>query len=330
MDNQAVDGMTVPEAMPRPLAVIEEQLRDLAQVLQAARAYGTPDAASSFGMASLLNHERELLDEKHAAELLASNADAEVSLEGDATAAHEVPAGLLGDFLVFLQKLTYAVAQVRAGRPTSRAPIRRDLLAEHRLLVQPEFQPTSFGVRFRVPTRQDLGSLIDTDAAETVGMVCAALDPAAPSGDLADLLGNPRVKTHYQKLMDLLAKQNMGVVARTRSRPCGVRIKPDQARSRLEWLALLQVREETMQRDGVLVGGSIERDRFELKCDDETLSGTVTDAARAQMKHFHLGQAVTVRIRVRTLEHEEVSTEPAVTYVAEDLQPVEVAAEADD
>ncbi len=323
MDDQAVDLMAVPEAMPRPLGVIEEQLRDLAEVLTAARAYGTPDAASRFGMTSLLNHERELLDEKHAAELLASNADAEVSLEGDATARHEVPAGLLGDFLRFLQSLVSAVAQVRAGRPTSRAPIRHDILAEHRLLVQPAFQATSFGVRLRLPTREELGQLIETDAAETVGMVCAALDPTAPSDELADLLGNPRVKTHYQKLMDLLAKQNIGVVARTRARPRGVRIRPEQARSRLEWLALLQVSEETIQRHGLLVGGSIERDRFELKCEDETLSGTITDAARAQMERVHLGQPVTASIRVRTVEHEEVSSEPSVTYVAEGFWPAD-------
>ncbi|MCC7495094.1 MAG: hypothetical protein IT204_22290 [Fimbriimonadaceae bacterium] len=323
MDAPAVDRTVTHVALPRPLAVIEEQLQDLAEVLRAARAYGTPDAASRLGMASLLNHERELLDEKHAAELLASTADAEVSLEGDATAGHEVPAGLLGDFLVCLQKLTYAVAQVRAGRPTSRAPIRRDTVAEHRLLVQPAFQATSFGVRFRLPTREELGQLVDTDAAETVGMVCATLDPAAPSDDLAELLSNPRVKSHYHKLMDLLARQNIGVVARTRSRPAGVRLKPDQARGRLEWLVLLQVREEVIQQDGRLVGGSLERDRFELRCQDGTLVGAVTAAAKAQLQGLHLGQAVTARIRVRTVEHEEVSTEPTVSYLAEDFRPLQ-------
>lgn len=322
MDDQAVDGMALAAAMPRPLAVVEEQLRDLAEVLQAAREYGTPDAASRFGMTSLLNHERELLDEKHAAELLASNADVEVSLEGDATTAHEVPAGLLGDFLRFLQALVSAVGQVRAGRPTSRAPISRDILAEHRLLVLPSFQPTSFGVRLRLPTREELGQLIETDAAETVSMVCAAMDPSAPSDELADLLGNPRVRTHYQKLMDLLAKQNIGVVARTRARPRGVRLRPEQARTRLEWLALLLVTEETIQREGVLVGGSIERDRFELRCEGDTLQGAVTASAREQMERLHLGQRVTARIRVRTVEHEEVSTDPSVTFVAEAFEPI--------
>ncbi len=204
MDDQAAMTTTILEPMPRPLAVIEEQLRDLAEVLQAARDYGTPDAASRFGMTSLLNHERELLDEKHAAELLASNADAEVSLEGDATAAHEVPASLLGEFLVDLQMLLYALAQVRIGRPTSRAPVGRDIVAEHKLLVQSAFLPTSFGVRLRLPSKEELGLLNDSDATETLGMVCAALDPAVPLDDLANLLGHERVKTHYKKLMDLL------------------------------------------------------------------------------------------------------------------------------
>jgi hypothetical protein len=307
------------------LAVIEEQLRDLSHVLDAARTYGTPDAASEFGLASLIGHQQELLDEKRAAQLLASAADAEVVLEGDVTAEHEVPAGLLGGFLTHLQKLVYALAQVRTGHPTSRAPVRRDTAAEHRLLVQANFQPGSFGLRLRLPTYDELGQLFDSDASETLEMVCAALDPAAPSGHLAALLGHARVKAHYQNLMELLAKQDVGVVARTRSRPVGVRLRPTQARERLDWLDLLQVSEEEILRTGTLVGGSIERDRFELKCEDETLSGTVTEAARAQMQRFHLGDAATVRIRVRTVEHEEVSAEPSVSYLAVEFQPAEAA-----
>jgi hypothetical protein len=61
---------TTARADPRSAAEVHRQLADLAKLRDAARAYGTPDFASRAGLDAILGHERSLLDELRAAELL--------------------------------------------------------------------------------------------------------------------------------------------------------------------------------------------------------------------------------------------------------------------
>jgi hypothetical protein len=68
---------------PRSAAEIRRQVADLAKVRDAARAYGTPDFASRAGLEAILEHERSLLEELRAAEMLESGGAAEVTVNGD-------------------------------------------------------------------------------------------------------------------------------------------------------------------------------------------------------------------------------------------------------
>lgn len=68
---------------PRSAAEVRRQLADLAKVRDAALAYGTPDFASRAGLEAILGHERSLLGELRAAELLESGGAAEVTVNGD-------------------------------------------------------------------------------------------------------------------------------------------------------------------------------------------------------------------------------------------------------
>jgi hypothetical protein len=72
---------------PRSAAEVRRQLADLTKVRDAARAYGTPDFASRAGLEAILGHERSLLEELHAAEMLESGGIAEVTIDGDLTEA---------------------------------------------------------------------------------------------------------------------------------------------------------------------------------------------------------------------------------------------------
>ena len=67
---------------PRAAAEIRHQLADLEDVKRAAQSLGASDFASKVGLASVLAHEKELQEELHAAELLESEADAELILRG--------------------------------------------------------------------------------------------------------------------------------------------------------------------------------------------------------------------------------------------------------
>ena len=55
---------------PRSTRQIREQLADLAEVKASTEAYGARDAASKMALQSIYAHEKELLDELRAAELL--------------------------------------------------------------------------------------------------------------------------------------------------------------------------------------------------------------------------------------------------------------------
>src|SRR3990172_9137780 len=243
---------------PRPIAVIRKQLSDLKGVKQEASEYGTPDFASKMGMRSILNHESELLDELRAAQLLASSADAEFTLDGEPIRGNEIPAAFLGDFLRTVQDVIFALAQLTSGQPTPHAKVRHSIIAETGLLVSPGFIQGSFGVRVRFPTREELGLTYEPMAREVLESVCELLSDENPSRESMAVLSHSRVKSHYSKLIELLAKQDVRLCVRTRTRPFGVRVTPQQARDRSEWLRLLQTREEVIEQTGYLVGGSTE------------------------------------------------------------------------
>ncbi|HLA81865.1 MAG TPA: hypothetical protein VJP78_09675 [Thermoleophilia bacterium] len=313
-----LDTSPLDEECPRTTAEIERQLGDLAKVKAKFQEYGTRDNASIIGLESLLKHEAELSDELRAANLLESTADAEFSLDGEPIWGNAAPAALLGDFLRLLQSLTYAVAQVLAGQPTQRARVRGDLVAENRMLVMPGFVAGSFSVRIRLPNPAELGQLfIEPQPDRVLSEVRTLLTDPVQASTVMEMLAYPRVKTYYADLMELLARQNADVRIRTRSHPFRAGITPKEVRERLDWLQLLQVTEQGVTLRGTLTGGSIARDRFELKVGDEMITGRVSDAAKEQMKHLSWGDDVTARLRVLISEHEERKGQTTTTYFAE-------------
>jgi len=60
---------------------IQEQLKDLDEVIQVAEKYGTPDFASELGMRSLLTHRQELLDELQTAEGLETRPSIDIRID---------------------------------------------------------------------------------------------------------------------------------------------------------------------------------------------------------------------------------------------------------
>ena len=304
---------TLTQQSPRPAAEIQRQLADLAGVKQAAEAYGTPDPASQAGMTSLLAHEQELKAELRAAELLASNCDAEIVLDGDPVQGHAVQAGFLGSFLESLQNVVNAVAQVMTSEPTARAAIPRNIIAENRLMVVAGFE-SSFGLRLRVPSQEELGQMFETMSASVLKQVCQTLSEEGFGEETIRLISHSRVKKHYGDLLNLTAKAGATVCVRTRAYPYGVRLTSKQARERADWLELLQTREEETTFSGILVGGSIQSARFELKVGEEVFRGKVSERALEQMHQARFGDEVTATVKVITATHEEAAIEPTTSY----------------
>ena len=309
----------------RPAAEIREQLADLREIKAS-----IDDSHMDFGFAGYIDRcsieaqETALLEELNAAELREHNAAAEFILEGEPLHSGEAPARLLGAFLDKLQSLVYAVGQVQAGSATDRARFPRNVVAANRLYVQPQFVSGSFGFRVRVPSKEELGELVETGGEAVLHKVCHALGDEDPSGEMMGLLSHSRVKSHYESIVTLLAKEHVNLSMRQRSERGRLRLCSSAARERLEWLQQLQVTEETIERTGELVGGNIQTDRFELKGDEETIRGVLSEQAKADLKQFHLGDTVTAILRVMITEHEDALTEQKTDYIAQQFRPIDM------
>ena len=87
-----------------------------------------------------------------------------------------------------------------------------------------------------------------------------------------------------------------------------------------QMLELGGTEEENLSLSGILVGGSIESGRFELKVAEEIYRGSVSEAAKDRMKRITFGAEVKARLRVTTTTHEEGATEPATTYFLDSIE----------
>ncbi len=307
------------QAPPRSTTEIREQISDLTKVKASATAYGTPDFASQLGMQSILGHEQELLEELRAAELLESNNAAELVFGGDPVRDHTIHAAFLGTMLAKMQQLVNALAQAITSVPTARAPLPHNIVAENRLIVT-GWAPSSFAVRLRLPTSEELGQLIDSETQTVLDDLSKMLGEPAPSSQTVERVSHPRVKKHYYEFLDSVAKQGATVRLRTRGNPYGATMDTQQARDRVAWLDLLTVKEETLSLDGILVGGNIESGRFELKAEEEMYRGRVSEAAKTAMRQFTFGAAVKAKVRVTTMIHEEGAAEPATSYYLDTIE----------
>lgn len=311
---------TIPigEQRPRASTEIKRQLVDLMAVKQTAQQHGTPDFASKAGLASIQSHEGNLREELHAAELLESDADAELILDGDPVLDHAIQAHFFGVVLEKVQQLTNAIAQVAANAPTARASVPRNIIAENRLMVT-GFFPSSFGIRLRMPTQEESGQAFDPASTDVLDSLVEILGEQEPNPTISKLLAHSRVKKHYSELLEATAKHNASIGLRTRHRPFGVRLNSKQARDRVEWMDLLQTSEEDLPLDGILVGGSLDSSRFELKVGEYIYRGQASDAARQQMEAVKFGARITAQVRATTTTHEEGATAPTTSYVMTSL-----------
>lgn len=307
-------------SLPRSVPEIKRQMADLAKVKAKAEERGASDFASQIMRQSLRSHEQELIEELHAAELLESNNAAELVFDGDPVCDHAIQAAFLGTMLSKVQQLINALAQAVTSVPTARAPLPRNLVAENRLIVT-GWMPSSFAVQLRLPTREELGQLIENEAQSILDDLSKMLGEEAPSQQTIEWVSHPRVKKHYYEFLDAVAKQGATVRFRTRGYPYGATVDSQKARDRVAWLDLLTVEEETLHLSGILVGGSIESGRFELKAEGEIYRGRASEAAKARMQQITFGAAVQARVRVTTMIHEEAPTEPAATYYLDAIEP---------
>ena len=256
---------------------------------------------------------------------IAQDFDAQFIIEGDPVLGHAIDFNFFGQFLSSFQNTFNALGQWRTYNASAFGRVQQSIIDNNRLLLAATFDG-SFGASVQIvsDTQEEVksdGNIALFEDAETgepepkelpsdlLILLQQLLDGNADKATLAEALTQPRIKTHYQNLIELIAKRGADVKFSTRDQPQAVRISTEQARARLAWLENLQTKEDVQTFEGILVGGSIERNRFELKQAEELIEGRMTAEASRSFRRLSWGAEVRAIVQVTTSANNETATE---------------------
>ena len=250
-----------------------------------------------------------------------AEADLQVAFSGEPVFQHDIKAGFLGVFLSKAQSLINALAQAVEQKPTERGSIANSLVEDYRLLVAGTF-PSSFGLRLRLHSKHELGRLRLSQTAAVLDQFCALIDPNLGQAELVKAVASQRVKTHYYDLVEILGKEGAQMTVRTKTRLKGVKINAKKARDRVTWMDSLTESTAILPLEGILTGGSIATNKFELEVDEEYYRGRISPEAKAQMKNLKLGERVKAQVVETTFFVEEAVVEGHATYFLKSIARV--------
>lgn len=299
----------------RPSSEVEAQLEAFLASLP--RGVATPppnDFAAQLQWDAWQGHRRELemeLELARVAEL--ADADIQFAISGEPVFQHDIMAGFLGNILSKAQSLINALAQAVEQKPTERGNIANNLVEDYRLLVASTF-PSSFGLRLRLHSDAELGRLRLSQTDSVLNQFCTLLDPNVSQADLVKAVASPRVKTHYYDLVEMIGKGGAQMTVRTKTRLAGVKITAKQARDRTTWMDSLAESTTVLSLEGILTGGSIATNKFELLVGEEFYRGRISSEAKTQMKDLKLSERVKVEVVETTFFAEEALVEGHATY----------------
>jgi len=280
------------------------------------------DFAAKLQWTAWQNHRQELEAELDAARVdELAEADLQFAFSGEPVFQHDIMAGFLGSVLSKAQSLINALAQAVEQKPTERGNIANNLVEDYRLLVAGTF-PSSFGLRLRLHSDTELGRLRLSQTDSVLSQFCTLLDPNVGQADLVKAVASSRVKTHYYDLVEIIGKGGAQLTVRTKTRLAGVKITAKQARDRATWMDSLTESTTTLPLGGVLTGGSIATNKFELQVGEEFYRGRISPEARAQMKDLKLGELVKAEVVETTFFAEEAIVEGHASYFLKSIARV--------
>jgi hypothetical protein len=308
----------------RPSSEIESQIADFKATLTEGLTGPPPgDFAAQLQWDAWQNYLKDLdaeLDSSIDQELEGS--DVLLAIDGDPVSGHAVHAGFLGTILAKAQSLINALAQAAERRPTERGNVPNNIIADYKLMVDGVFQ-SSFGLKLRLPTEQELNRLRVNHSELVLDQFCKLIDPELEQTELLQIVSSPRVKTHYLGLIEAVGKGGAKLLARTPRIRRGVRITAAQARDRATWMSSFSAATETLVLDGLLTGGSVANNKFELQADDDTYRGGISAQAKDQMRTIHFGDRVRATIEETTMTAEDGQMEGSITHHLMSIEPIQ-------
>ena len=244
----------------------------------------------------------------------------DVKLEGNPSdETGRVGARIVGQFIGNLQRLLDALGQVIEGHPTQRGVIPDSVKSMTRLDIIGGYVG-SFGVRFETHAEDDMlgESLVRNSLARLFDLFEAGDEEHRLTHQLTLLKG--RVANNYS---DLLATIESSIPSATinwsqpgRLLPREALISQESARNILAQIdAATDIIKETLEIEGILLGGNVRTLRFEVKenATNERFEGAVEPNAIDQLERLTLGS----QCQVNLLPHLQVNAatgEERTTY----------------
>ncbi len=261
-------------------------------------------------MKNVLREEDSLVEELKAAEMLESGNDLEIALDGEPVRDHMVAAGFFGRVLTDLQELVeligfFVESPSRVGETIPEASI-----GASRLMVT-GWAPSSFTVKLRLPTEEELGRSFTVERRATLlRSIEGLLSEEVVREDLAALITKSASKAPYKRLLKNVARQGASLSLRTSVNPYGVELSAQGAKERVKWME--EKKEETQDLDliGKLIGGNVKQKRFTLEVDEALYDGAVSKAAQEQMHSIKFGARVHAWVKRTWRYRERSSVEP--------------------
>ena len=273
----------------RSLDEIRTQLTELREAKADLAPLAAISLAARLTLASLEANESALETEELAAVLVRDGHTLEVKLEGEAVIGHTIEAAFLSDVLGRFQRLLDGVAQARDGQATRAGRVPANVRGSVRMMVA-AMVPGSFAVRVGIPDQAD--QLFGNDAIEST---LALFAPEPEIETFLPLMRFPRVKSNFEELAKSLISNKSQFVVRTKT-GSSVLFTAQMAQNRLDWIALVETKENVLELLGVLVGGNVESKTYVLSVEDEHYRGKVLDTALDELRRVALGSQVRAKL----------------------------------
>lgn len=305
----------VAEAQMRGL---NRRLAELDQALISAQAIVAESPSSFAARMSLRSLSKMQIALESERSLLASHRVCEhvsVALKGQEFADNTASIGQLGYFLIRLQKLYSSIAQAITSGPTQRGPISRDISRMTNLRFADTYA-SSFGMDLFVDQKFDIfGESVATAALQTMFNLLNSTSKEKEISRLSAELG-PRAVTHLRHVLDDLFRSGSGLsvawkdLAGTKYKWC---VSSEAVHSLKQNTSRFKTSNSVVKIiEGVLVGVSLLKDRFELVTrDGNVIEGKLARNAKLTIRNY-FAHACEATIEVTTVE--EVVTNEKKTF----------------
>jgi hypothetical protein len=299
----------------RPSSEIEAQLEAFLATLPAnVTEPPADDFAATLQWTSWQKQRQELeLELKAALMDELAEADLQIAFSGDPVLQHDIKAGFLAGFLTKAQGLIKALSETVEESGAGIGRTANNPMEDYRLFVSATF-PSSFGLRLRLRSKAHFETLPLSQTEVVLDRFCKLMDPNLTQEDLVSAVAVERVKSPYHELLKSISREGAQLIVRTKARLSGVTINASQAYHRALLIERLTQATAIRFLEGVLVGGSMASNRFELQVGEKLYRGRISPEAKVQMKNLKLGERVRAEVFETAFLAGEVVVEGHATY----------------